>query len=58
MHHIDIPQQFFHSTRPGKILGGGGDVVKLHAHVTGKHGNLGNATMLCIHCTIIVIALA
>ena len=36
----------------------GGDAVKLHAHVTGNKGNSGNATMQCIHCTIMVIALA
>ena len=39
----------------GKIWG---DAVKLHAHVTGNKGNSGNATMQCIHCTIMVIALA
>ena len=37
---------------------GGGDAVKLHAHVTSNKGNSGNATMQCIHCTIMVIALA
>ena len=36
----------------------GGDAVKLHAYVTGNKGNSGNATMQCIHCTIMVIALA